>query len=165
MIIRQIQIEDAAAFASVIQAVEIESEFMLYEPYERRVSPEIQEKMIRTLTEGENSNIFVAENQGELVGYLIAIGGTAKRTIHSANIVIGIREKFRGQGIGTQLFEQLEIWARKKKLHRLGLTVMSTNKAGQALYKKMGFEIEGTKRHSLFVNGEFIDEYCLCKIL
>jgi RimJ/RimL family protein N-acetyltransferase len=165
MIIRQIQIEDAAAFASVIQAVEIESEFMLYEPYERRVSPEIQEKMIRTLTAGENSNIFVAENQGELVGYLIAIGGTARRTSHSANIVIGIREKFCGQGIGTRLFEELENWARQRNLHRLELSVISTNTAGLALYKKMGFEVEGTKKHSLLVNGEYIDQYCLCKIL
>jgi RimJ/RimL family protein N-acetyltransferase len=164
MLIRQIQIEDAAAFAMLIHDVEKESEFMLYGPYERKVSPEIQEKMIRSLTKGENSNIFVAENHGELVGYLIAIGGTAKRAIHSANLVIGIREKFRGQGIGTLLFEHLEIWARNQKLHRLGLTVMSTNRAGQALYKKMGFELEGTKKHSLYVNGEFIDEYCLCKI-
>jgi RimJ/RimL family protein N-acetyltransferase len=32
-------------------------------------------------------------------------------------------------------------------------------------YKKMGFEIEGTKRHSLFVNGKYIDEYYMAKFL
>lgn len=165
MKIRQIQLEDAAAFAKLIQEVEKESEFMLYEANERKVSPEIQTNMILSLTTKENSNIFVAEIEGELVGYLIAVGGTARRTAHSANLVIGILERFRGQGIGTRLFEEVEIWARKQHLHRLGLSVMSTNEAGQALYKKMGFEMEGIKRHSLNVNGTFIDEYCLSKIL
>lgn len=42
---------------------------------------------------------------------------------------------------------------------------MSHNKAGVALYKKQGFEIEGTKRHSLLVNGQFVDEYYMAKLL
>jgi RimJ/RimL family protein N-acetyltransferase len=42
---------------------------------------------------------------------------------------------------------------------------MTHNIAGIALYKKMGFEIEGTKRDSLLINGEYVDEYYMSKLL
>ena len=44
------------------------------------------------------------------------------------------------------MFEALEEWANQKSIHRLELTVITYNTAGIALYKKMGFEIEGKKR-------------------
>jgi RimJ/RimL family protein N-acetyltransferase len=39
------------------------------------------------------------------------------------------------------------------------------NEPGIALYKKMGFNIEGIKRESLYIDGKYIDEYFLAKIL
>lgn len=72
---------------------------------------------------------------------------------------------FRGEGIGTLLFEELERWAAKHHLHRLELTVVTRNEAGVSLYEKMGFELEGIKRDSLLINGEFLDEYYMAKIL
>jgi RimJ/RimL family protein N-acetyltransferase len=29
----------------------------------------------------------------------------------------------------------------------------------------MGFEVEGVKKHSLFVNGEYVDEYYMAKYI
>ncbi|MFJ7744700.1 hypothetical protein [Peribacillus sp. NPDC097295] len=37
--------------------------------------------------------------------------------------------------------------------------------AGVALYKKVGFEIEGTKRNSLVIHGKSYNEYYMAKIL
>jgi RimJ/RimL family protein N-acetyltransferase len=42
---------------------------------------------------------------------------------------------------------------------------MVHNEAALALYKKMGFEIEGRKKHSLLINGTYVDEYCMAKLL
>ena len=113
----------------------------------------------------KNSIIFVAENDRELVGYLFAIGGNTKRTQHSTYIVIGILERYRGKGIGTVLFQQLEEWAKKSQISRLELTVVTKNEAGVALYRKSGFEIDGTKRNSLMIDGIFYDEYYMSKLL
>jgi RimJ/RimL family protein N-acetyltransferase len=33
------------------------------------------------------------------------------------------------------------------------------------LYKRLGFAIEGTKRHTLLVNGADVDEYYMAKLL
>ena len=42
---------------------------------------------------------------------------------------------------------------------------MVDNHAGIALYKKMGFEIEGVKKDSLLINDQYVDEYYMSKIL
>ena len=39
------------------------------------------------------------------------------------------------------------------------------NEAGVALYRKSGFEIDGTKRNSLMIDGTFYDEYYMSKLL
>ena len=81
------------------------------------------------------------------------------------HISIGILQDYVGQGIGTKLFIELEKWAIQNQIHRLELTVMANNKAGQALYKKMGFKVEGVKEHSLFVNGRYIDDIYMAKLI
>lgn len=166
MIIREIMVSDAEKLANLTQQVEGNSEYMLWEAGERNVQIEQQVKMIKSIEQKENSTILVAEkDNNELVGYLLTMGGNAKRIKHSAYIVIGILKDYRGKGIGTKLFEELEQWAYIHNIHRLELTVVTRNKAGLSLYKKMGFDIEGTKRHSLCIDGEFLDEYDMAKLL
>lgn len=166
MITREIDTSDAEIFAQLTSRVEASSMYMLWEAGERNIPPEQQEKMIERIGESENSTIFVAENDNnKLVGYLLVIGGNANRNKHAAYIVVGISKDYRGQGIGTSLFEELEQWASSHSVHRLELTVVTRNEAGLSLYKKKGFEIEGTKRHSLFIDGAFVDEYYMSKLL
>ncbi|KHF26789.1 putative acetyltransferase YhhY [Anoxybacillus sp. BCO1] len=63
------------------------------------------------------------------------------------------------------LLTELERWAREKGVHRLELTVVIDNAPAISLYQKMGFEQEGVKRHSLNINGRYVDEYCMAKLL
>ncbi len=165
MIIRTIRESDAEQFLNLCNKLDTETQFMMLEPGERTTTPEEQRTQIEHLLKHENQTIFVAEHDDQLVGYLAAIGGEFKRNRQSAYIIIGILQAFTGQGIGTKLFQMLEEWAQKQHIYRLELTVMIHNKAGVTLYKKQGFEIEGTKRHSLLVNGQFVDEYYMAKLL
>lgn len=121
--------------------------------------------MIRGIKDSRNSIILVAEKDKDLVGSILAIGGNARRNKHSVYVVIGILKEYRGKGIGTKLFTKLEQWASNHKICRLELTIVTNNEAGLSLYKKVGFEIEGTKRNSLFIEGEFVDEYYMSKLL
>lgn len=165
MNIREITKDDASNFINLVKQVEKESEFMLFEPDERKITLEQQFKRIESMQLEENSTIFIAENVDKLVGYLVVIGGSANRNKHSAYLVIGVLKQFSGLGIGTKLFEKLQEWSVQHKIHRLELTVMNHNERAISLYKKAGFEIEGTKRNSLFVNGTYIDEYYMSKLL
>jgi RimJ/RimL family protein N-acetyltransferase len=165
MIIRTIRESDAEQFLNLCNKLDTETQFMMLEPGERTTTPEEQRTQIEHLLKYENQTIFVAEHGDQLVGCLAALGGQFKRNRHSVYIIIGILQAFTGQGIGTKLFQTLEEWAQQQHIHRMELTVMAHNKAGVALYKKQGFEIEGTKRHSLLVNGQYIDEYYMAKLL
>lgn len=165
MIIRQIEVNDAEELSKLIGKVESESPYMLFEAGEREISSERQRQRIESIKQEDHSEIFVAEENNKLIGYLFAIGGQANRTKYSAYIVIGILNQYRGQGIGTKLFMELEEWALNQKIHRLELTVITKNEVGVVLYKKMGFEIEGIKRDSLYIDGEFVDEYYMSKLI
>lgn len=165
MVIRKITIDDAEAFLNLCRQLDKETQFMLLEPEERTTTIDEQIAIIENILSRNNKIIFVAEDNNQLIGYISADGGDYKRNRHSVYIVIGIIQAYTGQGIGTKLLEELENWAYRNKIRRLELTVMVHNKAAIALYKKIGFEVEGTKKHSLFIDGSYVDEYYMAKLL
>jgi len=138
---------------------------MMLEPGERSTSVEEQSRQISGVLLRDNQTILVAEVSGELVGYVAALGGDFRRNRHCAHIITGILQGFCGQGLGTKLFSELEQWARRHGVHRLELTVMAHNDRAINLYRKMGYEIEGSRRDSLLVNGSYVDEYYMGKLL
>jgi RimJ/RimL family protein N-acetyltransferase len=165
MNIRAIRESDSEQFLLLCKWLDEETQFMMLEPGERTTSIEEQTQRIRGVLSQDNQMIFVVEHEDRLVGFLGAFGGTYRRNQHCAHIVIGIRQAFTDQGIGKELFEALEKWAIAHKLHRLELTVMSHNERAIHLYQKMGFKTEGTKQDSLLVNGKYVDEHYMARIL
>lgn len=156
---------DAGLWLALARRIDDETRFMMFEPGERTTTVEEQSSRFRAMKAAGNQTMFLAEVDGEPVGYLGAMGGHFSRTRHKVYVFIGIREGYQGKGIGTALFTELEAWARGWGAHRLELTVMPHNAAGLALYKKMGFDIEGTSRQSLCVDGVYVDEIMMAKIL
>jgi RimJ/RimL family protein N-acetyltransferase len=163
--IRAIRQSDAQAFLELCLRLDDETRFMMYEPGERRTTVAEQAAAIRSLIAADRDTILVAESDGQLVGYVAATGGEFRRRAHARYIVAGVLLSHAGQGIGSRLFAELERWARDKGLHRLELSVMVHNAAGIGLYRKHGFEIEGTLRHNVQVVGEYVDEYAMAKLL
>ena len=165
MEIRIIRESDAEAYLSLRKQTLAETQFMLREPDELKKTGEQQREEIHTiLTEGHHL-VLVAEHNGQLIGFLIGRRGQFRRNRHELYIVIGILQAVTGQGIGTKLFIEMEKWARRNAITRLELTVMTHNQAGIALYKKRGFEIEGTMRRALLIDGHYVDEYMMAKLL
>lgn len=162
--IRNATIHDASEIVRVMKNAE-ESNFMLFDPGERHITVEQCEKMIEHFTNEKKSALFVAAEDNILLGYMIIRGDKPNRIAHRAYIVIGIHCESRGKGVGTSLFEHMHSWAKKAGIHRLELTVIAYNKAAIALYKKMGYEIEGVKKDSLFIDGKYVDEYYMAKMI
>lgn len=165
MKIRAIRESDSEPFLLLGKALDEETQFMMLEPGERTLTVEEQTQRIKNVLSQDNQMIFVVEHENQLAGFLGAFGGNYHRNRHSAYIVIGIRQEFAGQGIGKQLFETLEEWAVDHQLHRMELTVMCHNERATHLYQKMGYKTEGIKQDSLWINGKYVDEYYMAKIL
>ena len=51
-------------------------------------------------------------------------------------------ESARGRGVGSQVLEQLAVWAAERRLPLMRLTVFKSNPA-QALYQRQGFDAVG----------------------
>ena len=164
MNIRKINIDDTENYLDMLKQLDNETKYMMYEAGERKTSIEEMRLSIQNIVD-TNKLLLVAEEEGKIIGFLSANKGFANRIKHSAYIVIGILKDYRGKKIGTRLFEELFQWAASNKITRLELTVMTNNENAIRLYKKMGFKVEGLKEKSLIVDGNYIDEYYMSKLL
>ena len=163
MNIRPLRSADAAAYLELVNTTDAETDFMMQEPGERQMTAF---QLIISINSAGN-HIFVAEEDGKLIGQLVAFNmyGRNKRVVHVVHIGISILKSHWGKGVGSKLFEYMEKWAKDNGVKSLELTVMTHNERGIALYKKMGFEIEGTKKASICVNGNYVDEYLMSKLI
>ena len=133
---------DAERFWKMLNQLDYETKYMMYEPGERSRNIAEIEIIIQNAADGKDF-LLVAEADDKIVGYIQAQRGDFKRISHSAYIVVGILKDYRGNGIGREFFKQLDSWAEKAKITRLELTVICENEVAKNLYKRNGFEIEG----------------------
>lgn len=164
IIFRNVEKLDTESLWNMMNQLDYETKFMMYEPGERTKNLARLQENVDIAVNGSNLSLLAVDGN-EIVGYISAQIGNVRREKHSAYIVVGIREKYRNQGIGINFFKKLDEWALDKKLVRLELTVLCTNEVALNLYKKSGFEIEGTKRKSMYIDGEYVDEYYMSKII
>ena len=141
-----------------------ETDFMMYEPGERRGGPGRLKAAIEAAVSGGDLLLAAEDDGGDIAGFLWAERGRQNRIRHTAYIVIGIRRAYRGKGIGSELFRRLDEWAESAGIIRLELTVECPNTAALRLYEKNGFRVEGTRLQSMLVNGRLVDEYWMSKI-
>ncbi len=167
MVIRTIKKGDAPSFWNMLCKLDEETSFMLYEPGERRKNANSQAILKNNIDSAMKAGdlVVVAVEEEEIIGFLWANKGQLHRTSHTAYIVIGIRKAYQNKGIGKKLMSELDEWAKKNSVVRLELTVETINKTAKHLYEKYGFTVEGLREKSMFVNGEFIDEYYMAKII
>lgn len=164
MIIRKAKIEDAGKYLQMLKQLDTETKNMMLEPGERKTTIEQMRDRIVNMS-GSNGAIFLIESEDKIGGFLAAQRGGANRIRHSAYIVIGILEEYRGKKLGTKLFEELEKWTVENNITRLDLTVVKNNEGAIKLYEKVGFKIEGIKEKSMIIDGNYVDEYYMGKIL
>ncbi|MBQ6000423.1 MAG: GNAT family N-acetyltransferase [Clostridia bacterium] len=163
-IIRNARAEDAEALVAMQQQLDTETKNMMYEPGERPADWWVLAHQLERLEE-EGSAMFLAFDGEQLVGFLKAERGAPRRIAHSAYLTIGLLACARGKGLGTALFQMLEEWAQGAGLTRLELIVRRDNDIAIRLYQKFGFEIEGIKPRALFVDGAYVDEYLMGRLL
>ena len=163
MVYRTLSAEDAERFWNLLNQLDYETKYMLFEPGERPKNLPKTESLIRYSVEVDDF-LLVAEADNKLIGYISAQRGMLNRIAHSAYIVVGILADYRGKGIGTEFFKRLNVWAEEKGVTRLELTVICENEAAKRLYTNSGFEIEGIRRKSVCVDGAYLDEYYMARV-
>lgn len=162
---RTLELNQIDDFWELLNNLDAETDYMMYEPNERMQITNVQE--LKNDIENNvilgNDFLQVAIDNQKIVGYIRAERGKFNRIRHTAYIVVGILKDYRGKGIGTSFFEKLNCWATENGIKRLELTVECHNETARHLYEKSGFKIEGTRKKSMFVNGSFVNEFYMAK--
>ncbi len=92
----------------------------------------------------KNGAIFVAKSNGQMAGLLVVLE-EKNVTIevvgtHAYVTDLVIKEKFRGQGIGTLLMNRAEEYARKQGITEIRITTLAKNDPAKTLYKKLQYQ-------------------------
>jgi putative acetyltransferase len=127
-------------------------------------STDVWRKRLTDRPEGLYQLVAVAD--GDVVGSLgLHTFPNAPRRRHIASLGMGVRDDLQGRGIGSALMQaatsMCDQWL---QIRRLELEVYVDNPAAIALYKKFGFEIEGTLRMYGFRDGQYVDVYAMSRL-
>ena len=113
----------------------------------------------------EGDHILVTAIDGEVVGVITLHTSSRPRVNHRAEIGMMVRDDWQGKNVGTAMMQAVtDLVDRWLNLTRIELTVFTDNEAAIALYRKFGFEIEGTLRKYAFRDGEFMDAYAMARV-
>ncbi len=100
------------------------------------------ETALRETVSESTSSFFVAEDSGELIGYIGAYSVIDEGYITN----IAVLPEHRRRGIAKRLLESLITEAKEKEMSFLTLEVRAGNMPAIRLYEKLGFERVGVRR-------------------
>lgn len=109
---------------------------------------------------------LVACVDGEIVGQLgLRTLPKSKRRRHVGQIGMAVRDDWQGKGVGAALMQAaIELADKWLNLVRIELEVYVDNEPAIRLYKKFGFEIEGTAKKFAYRDGEYVDAYLMARV-
>ena len=168
MIFRSVTQNDADDFFKMLCRLDEETDYMMYEPGERRLRAKDSARLRSNIdagTKGGDLMLCALNDSEKIVGFLWADRGKLNRVLHTAYIVVGVLRDYRNCGIGNAFFDRLDVWARECSVTRLELTVECENSVAVSLYEKHGFIKEGIRRGSMKLNGRYVDEFYMGKII
>jgi L-phenylalanine/L-methionine N-acetyltransferase len=126
-------------------------------------SHEVWRKRLAEPEEGRFSLVALVE--GQAIGHLGLSTEQRPRRKHAGGIGMSVHDDFQGRGVGTALLtaavDMADHWL---NLQRLELTVLVDNEPAIRLYKKCGFEIEGTLRRHSFRAGQYVDVFYMARL-
>lgn len=161
--IRRATTKDAAAFARIMGDPAVLPN-LLQVPF---TSEEVwSQRLADVATPGKADLSLVAEIGGEVVGNAgLHPVGLALRRRHCAGLGIGVAAAAQGRGVGKALMQALcdyaDDWG---QILRIELSVFTDNERAIALYRRFGFQLEGTHRGYALRNGRYADVHSMARL-
>ena len=135
--------------------------FLTYDPMDRHSFEDKYRELLVSRT------LYVVRSGKEIVGTYRLI---PKANRQSHILYLGgftVKKSWKGKGFGSKILSHIKDVSKDLGFRRIELTVDVHNLPAISLYKKIGFQIEGTIRMSyrLSTTNQFYDEYLMGLIL
>jgi putative acetyltransferase len=161
--IRRAQVSDAADIAELMSDPEVFGGLLqLPHPSEEQW----RQRLTENVSPGKPDLHLVAIVDGKVVGTAgLHPLGTALRRRHAMELGVCVAAHAQGHGVGkalmTALLDYADNWA---QVLRTELTVYTDNERAIGLYRRFGFEVEGTMRAYALRNGAYADVYAMARL-
>jgi len=154
--IRPARPEDASALVELGASIGREPQaWLLNTDGWRSISEE--RRYLRALRRHPDAAVFVADDEGSVVGRLSVARDPHSASRHVADLGLMVAASHRRRGIGRALLEQAEAWARAAGVLKLELHVFPWNEPAIRLYEEFGFEREGLRKEHYRRGAELVD--------
>jgi ribosomal protein S18 acetylase RimI-like enzyme len=107
---------------------------------------------VRQDCEVHPEGVFVAEEDGELVGYITTRLDRFTGIGRIPNLAVD--ERWRGRGLGSDLIRHALEWMREQGMAMAKIETLVQNERGQALYPRFGFREVARQIHYVMPLGE-----------
>lgn len=160
VLIRRAEPSDAEGVAAVFRARSA-SAGTLQNPY-----PSVAQWTERLERQTNNLNyMLVAVAGGEIVGHAGLHGHDNPRRAHVWMLGITVRDDWQNRGVGTRLMAAvIDLADNWLGAARVELTVYVDNEVALRLYRKFGFELEGTLRGYSLRDGRYTDTHAMARL-
>jgi RimJ/RimL family protein N-acetyltransferase len=140
VLLRSPELSDAPALIDYLKTTSGETPFLLPEPDEISMTPELEGQFLQEKTDSDNGIEILAEVDGMVAGLagFDAVGGREKIR-HRADFGISVDRQYWNLGIGTALMNACIECAEAAGYEQIELSVVAENEPAIAIYKKAGF--------------------------
>lgn len=110
---------------------------------------------------------LVAELDGVVVGYIrLGYPTSVLANAHVRQILgFAVADEVRGKGVGRRLVRAAVEEARRQGARRITLRVLGHNIPARTLYASEGFVIEGVLPGEFFLDGVYVDDVLMGRVL
>jgi RimJ/RimL family protein N-acetyltransferase len=161
-VVRPAEAGDAHALVELAREVGEEREAWLLTSGEWR-TPAEERRYLRAVRRSRDAAVFVAEDNGGVVGRLSVARDPHPSSHHVADLGLMISRSHRRRGIGLALMEAAEGWARSVGIEKLELHVFPHNAPARAFYSRLGYREEGLRRRHYRRGGDYLDAILMAK--
>ncbi len=160
--IREAKPADAVAFRELRLGALQDSPIAFTADYQKNQSQPLKYWEDMLTLQPDESTIFLAVREEDLIGMTgIARAGSPK-TRHSAWIWgVYVKPGWRGLHIAEELIRSCFEWAKARKIAIAKLGVAAVNQSAIRCYERCGFKIYGTEPYAVFYEGKYYDEHLM----
>lgn len=154
-VVRAAREEDIDGIVETIEAVASDGRYVVAARLAETVD---SEGVLIRHNESENRIFFVATVDDEPVGWLHLDGAQFDATAHTAELTVGIRRGYRGEGLGSALMDRGLDWAEEQGYRKVYQNLPATNEDAIEFLQSQGWEVESTREGHYLLADELVDE-------